>query len=232
MINEKVLCVTGIDTDIGKTVVTGLVARVYKKNGINVITQKIVQTGCQGMSEDIIVHRDLMEMELQPEDYDATTCPYIFKTPCSPHLAAQIEGVTIDCDVIRQATQKLLQRYDLVILEGAGGISVPISQDLTFLDYLQGENIPIIIVTSPRLGSINHTLNILEIAKSRGLAVKALVYNHYQEADARIVKDSREIFKRYLKKYGYACPVIDIYPLTNNPLKDFDISALSGEDEK
>ncbi|TKB09332.1 dethiobiotin synthase [Desulforhopalus sp. IMCC35007] len=232
MIKEKILCVTGIDTDIGKTVVTGLVARAYKKKGISVITQKMAQTGCQGMSEDIIAHRDLMEMELQPEDYDATTCPYVFKTPCSPHLAAHIEGVTIDCDVIRRASQKLLQRYDLVILEGAGGISVPITADFTFLDYLQRESIPIIIVTSPRLGSINHTLNILEIAKYRCLAVKALVYNHHQKADGRIVKDSREIFNRYLKKYGYVCPVIDIYPLTNNPLKDFDISALSGEDEQ
>lgn len=227
MLNEKVLCVTGIDTDIGKTIVTGLIARAYKKSGVNVITQKIVQTGCQGLSEDIIVHRDLMEMELQPEDYDQTTCPYIFPTPCSPHLAAEIEGETIDCEVIRQATRKLLERYELVILEGAGGISVPITQDLTFLDYLQLEKIPIIIVTSPRLGSINHTLNTLEIAKNRGLAVKALVYNHHQEADMRIVKDSKEIFKRYIKKYGHDCPVIDIYLVTANSQKDFNISVLS-----
>ena len=86
----KVYCVTGIDTDIGKTIATGLLARSFRNHGIKAITQKIVQTGCVGLSEDIIRHRQLMEIEPVPADHRGLTCPYVFPVPCSPHLAAEL----------------------------------------------------------------------------------------------------------------------------------------------
>ena len=82
----KILFVGGIDTDIGKTVATGWLAAKLMRQGFSVITQKIVQTGCTGISDDILVHRRLQNLPLLPEDTDGTTCPYLFGYPCSPQI--------------------------------------------------------------------------------------------------------------------------------------------------
>lgn len=209
-----VFCVTGIDTGIGKTIATGLLALSFRRNGIKTITQKIVQTGCTGLSEDIIRHRQLMEVEVLPIDRRGLTCPYVFPVPCSPHLAARLAKKEIDCEVIRRSTAALLAEFDLVLLEGAGGLMVPLNGQYTLLDYLEKERYPLILVTSSRLGSINHTLSGLELASCRNLEVAAIIYNRLAETDERIVADSREVFGNSMKKYGYSGPVIDLLPLT------------------
>jgi dethiobiotin synthetase len=209
----RVYCISGIDTGIGKTIVTGLLARSCLRNGIKAITQKIVQTGCTGLSEDILRHRQLMELEPQPVDLSGLTCPYVFTVPCSPHLAARLENRTIDCQVIRQATASLLDRYDMVLLEGVGGLYVPLNEEETLIDYLAAERYPLILVSSSRLGSINHTLSALALARSRDIDVAAIIYNRFEDADARIEEDSRQIFVRYMQKNGFTGPVIDLFPL-------------------
>lgn len=203
------MAVTGIDTDIGKTIVTGALARFCLDQKIHVITQKLVQTGCSGFSEDIECHRQMMGIGSLPEDRDMTTCPYVFPVACSPHLAARLESTTINCHVIRQATQRLLENFDLVLLEGAGGLSVPLSTDYTTLDYFEEQQYPIVLVSSARLGSINHTLNALELANRRNLSVAGIVYNRYEETDPRISLESKEVFRHYLFKYGFKDCVID-----------------------
>ena len=217
--------VTGIDTGIGKTIATGLMARSFLKNGINVITQKMVQTGCVKVSEDIVKHREIMGIDLLHVDKEGTTCPYLFEVPCSPHLAAQLEDTRIDCMLINQATLKLQEQFDVVFLEGAGGLSVPLGDDFTILDFVEEHQYPLVIVTSSRLGSINHTLNALEIARSRKLVVAAVVYNVVEDTDIRIVRDSRDVIERYLKINNFNCPIIDMGSLEkyykNNTFPDF-----------
>lgn len=217
--------VTGIDTSIGKTIATGLMARSFLKNGINVITQKMVQTGCLKVSEDIVKHREIMGIDLHDVDKEGITCPYLFEVPCSPHLAAQLEGTRIDCTLIHQATLKLQEQFDVVFLEGAGGLSVPLVDDFTILDFVEEHQYPLILVTSSRLGSINHTLNALEIARSRELVVAAVVYNVVEDTDSRIVRDSRDVIERYLKINTFNCPIIDMDSLDkyykNNIFPDF-----------
>jgi dethiobiotin synthetase len=213
MAKSRVYCISGIDTDIGKTIVTGILAGSCLEQGIRTITQKIVQTGCIGLSEDIIRHRQIMGMELQPVDFAGLTCPYVFPVPCSPHLAAKLENQSIDCNVIRKATASLLEQFDLVFLEGAGGLFVPLSEEETLIDFFEAEQYPLILVTSSRLGSINHTLSALALAKSRNIEVVALIYNRFEGTDPRIEEDSRGIFSRYMKKNGFSGPVIDFFPL-------------------
>ncbi len=212
---KKVYCITGIDTDVGKTVTVGLLARALQERGLKVITQKAVQTGCADISEDIVVHRCLMGIDLLDVDADREnlTCPYLFSVPCSPHLAATLDGRTVDIDRIRRATALLLEQFDMVLLEGAGGLSVPLTEDVLFIDYLQKEQYPIILVSGPRLGSINHTLNSLELVRRRNLQVAALIYNRFIDEDERIVSDSKEIFKKYMIRNGFSGPVIDLFPL-------------------
>ena len=210
-VEHPVIAITGIDTDIGKTVATGLLGRYLLGQGKRVITQKVVQTGCVGLAEDILVHRHLMGQELQPEDLQGLTCPYVFARPCSPHLAASLAGQEIDPAVIRQATRTLAARYELVLLEGAGGLLVPLTAELTFLDYLEQEAYPLIVVSTPRLGSINHTLSILELAHNRGLTVLGIIYNCYAESDPVIAEDSAQVFSRYLRRYGHNDCVVDLF---------------------
>ena len=222
---SKVYCICGIDTNIGKTIATGLLARSFTENGIKTITQKIVQTGCLGISEDITRHRQLMGINLLPVDYRGITCPYVFRVPCSPHLAARLEGRVIDFAVLRQSTAELITSYDVVFLEGAGGLLVPLTKDRTLLDYLEEEKYPLILVTSSRLGSINHTLGALELAHYRNLDIAAIIYNRFTETDPRIVEDSREVFVQYLKKLRFSGMVIDLLPLNsydeNESIPDF-----------
>jgi len=222
------VAVTGIDTDIGKTVATGLLGRYLLGLGKRVITQKLVQTGCIGISEDIRVHRRLMGQELQPEDHQGLTCSYVFPKPCSPHLAASLAGSRIDPAVIRQATYALAARYEVVLLEGAGGLHVPLIEDFTFLDYLEQESLPLIVVSSPRLGSINHTLSALELGRSRGLNVLGILYNRYYESDREIAEDSAHVFSQALQRYGYQDCVIDFFAVDeySREKRNLDFSSL------
>ena len=225
---HPVIAITGIDTDIGKTVATGLLGRYLLGQGKRVITQKLVQTGCVGLAEDILVHRRLMGQELQPEDHQGLTCPYVFARPCSPHLAASLAGQEIDPAIIRQATRTLAAQYELVLLEGAGGLLVPLTAELTFLDYLEQEACPLIVVSTPRLGSINHTLSILELARNRGLTVLGIIYNRYAESDPVIAEDSAQVFSRYLRRYGHHDCVVDLFAVEeyNRQQRSLDFSPL------
>lgn len=213
----KVTCVSGIDTDIGKTIVTGLLAKLLGQNGHSVITQKIVQTGCSGIAEDIITHRKLMGIALLPEDRNGLTCSYVFRKACSPHLAAELEGQSIDTLNITKATEKLAANFDHVILEGAGGLLVPLNRDYTFLDYLEQQGYPLILVTSPRLGSINHTLAALELVKNRGIHVNGIVYNCYNASDSIIAEDSRKVFLDALSKHEFPSRIVDLESMNELP---------------
>ena len=93
---EKTIFVSGIDTDAGKTYCTAWLANKLRAEGRSVITQKFIQTGCTGISEDILKHREIMGIEPQEVDKDGTTCPYVMTYPASPHLAAEIDHVVID----------------------------------------------------------------------------------------------------------------------------------------
>ena len=211
--------ITGIDTDIGKTYATGLAARFLLRQDVRVITQKMVQTGASGtIADDVLLHRRLMGIEPLPEDLDGTTCPFLFRFPASPHLAAQRENVQIDPTIIADATARLLKTFDVVLLEGAGGINVPLRRDYLIADYLQEQKYPLIIVTSGRLGSINHTLLTLESALYRQIPVAGIVFNHYPPSDPAIREDTLDIFRHRIADALVEIPEID---LENVPDVDF-----------
>ncbi|HHE31518.1 MAG TPA: ATP-dependent dethiobiotin synthetase BioD [Chlorobaculum parvum] len=206
-----VIAVGGIDTGIGKTAATGHLARHFSETGLNVITQKIVQTGCEGVSEDIAEHRRIMGLDIQEVDLDGTTCPYVFRFPASPHLAAAMEGGKLDATAIQRSTLQLQHRYDLLLLEGVGGLLVPLTPALLFADYVRDAGYGLVLVTSPRLGSINHTFLSLEACASRGIEVQGVIYNRFFEADEAIASDTREVIASALKRYGFRnAPLVDL----------------------
>lgn len=199
---DNVFFVSGIDTNIGKSYATGFLARQWNEAGKRTITQKLIQTGNTTMSEDIELHRRLMGTGLLPEDREGLTMPEIFTYPCSPHLAAKIDGRPINFEHIRQATEQLSERYDAVLLEGAGGLMVPLTPDLLTIDYAAQQDYPLIFVTSGRLGSINHTLLSLEAVKARKLRLHSVLYNLYPlEEDKIIQEDTQHYIREYLNRH-------------------------------
>ncbi len=196
---KNVYFISGIDTDIGKSYATGYLARELRKKGINAITQKLVQTGNHDVSEDIVLHRKMMGIPFTAEDNERLTMPQIFSYPCSPHLATEIDGREFDFDAIDIATEILAERYDVVLLEGAGGLMVPLTRDMLTIDFVEDRGYDVILTTSGRLGSINHTLLSLEALTMRGIKVHSLVYNLYPEvADSRIMHDTESYFREYM----------------------------------
>ena len=197
---KGVYFVSGIDTDIGKTVATGMLAKQLLQQGKSVITQKPVQTGCQDIAEDIAVHRKIMGIPMQEADKQKLTMPEIFSYPASPHLAARLGGRALDLDKIRTTTQELATQYEIVLVEGAGGLMVPLTENLLTIDYIQQQDYPVILVTSGRLGSINHTLLSFTALKQYGISLYSLIFNHIHDSkDETVAGDTLEYLKGRLK---------------------------------
>jgi dethiobiotin synthetase len=197
----EVVFITGIDTNTGKSYATGYLAREFAAKGYSVITQKFIQTGNNGISEDIATHRKIMGIGLLPEDLDGTTCPIILSYPASPHLAARLGNVHIDLDKIKFATATLQQKYDMVFIEGTGGIMTPVTENDTVLDYIKDQNLPVFLTTSPKLGSINHTLLTLEACRNVNIEIRGVIYNKFNIEDDVICADTEKYLQNYLKKH-------------------------------
>lgn len=198
-LSNGVYFVSGIDTDAGKSFVTGILAKRIIDGGQSCITQKFIQTG--GENIDIEIHRKIMGLELTDEDNNGTTCPYIFSYPASPHLASKMDNKSIDLNVISKCTNALIADFDIVLVEGAGGIHVPLDGFYTTIDYIKENNLPLIFVTSGKLGSINHTLLSLEVCRGRGIDVALVAYNHYFDDDEIISLDTLNYLKAYVSYY-------------------------------
>ncbi|HBT78045.1 MAG TPA: hypothetical protein DEB39_14230, partial [Planctomycetaceae bacterium] len=209
----SVFFVGGIDTGVGKSFVTGLLGRFFRLRGNNVITQKLVQTGSV-LAEDILLHRYLMGIPPFPEDRDGTTCPQVFELPASPHLAAAQENRVVDLDGIDAATRRLRERFEVVLIEGAGGLCVPLRRNYLIADYLRERHYPLVLVTSGKLGSINHTLLTLEVAANRGIPLAGVVYNRYPPADhpgeETIHRDSFDLFRDAVDRYGRPDAIVEL----------------------
>lgn len=194
--------ISGIDTDAGKSYCTAWLARELARSGKRIITQKFIQTGNVGHSEDIDLHRSITGTGYLPEDREGLTMPEIFSYPCSPHLAARIDKRPIDFDKIERATQELARRYDVVLVEGAGGLMVPLTDDYLTIDYIAEKKYPLIFVTSGKLGSINHTLLSFEAIRNRGIKLDTVLYNLYPTVeDTTIQEDTMRYIRSHMEKH-------------------------------
>lgn len=191
---------TGIGTDVGKSYVTGWLAREMRAAGLDVITQKMIQTGNTGMSEDIMRHRQIMGIGLTEEDMARHTAPVIYTYPASPHLAARIDGCEVDLEDVDEATAKLLRRHGHVVMEGAGGLMVPLNGDLLTADYLQHHRMPTVVAVTGQLGSINHALLTLHAMETYGIPLLGVVYNPYFDKDDVICTDTREYLRSWMER--------------------------------
>jgi dethiobiotin synthetase len=192
--------VSGIHTDAGKSYCTGWYAKKLMDEGKRVITQKFIQTGNVGMSEDIEVHRKIMGTGYLPEDLNHVTAPIIFTHPCSPQLAARLDGKEIDLSVVDRVADELDSKFDVVLIEGAGGLMVPITDEFMTIDYVATRHLPLIMVVNSTLGSINHAVLSFEAIKARGIEMPLVLYNTHFDTDSLIADDTFHFIERYLQR--------------------------------
>jgi dethiobiotin synthetase len=169
------LFVTGTDTGVGKTVVSCALVRALRERGVDAGAMKPIETGVGPEGPlDAIALRDAAGASDPLED----VCPQRFALPAAPNVAAKAESRRVDLNAIRSALARIAKRRDLVVVEGAGGLLVPIRDGVTMADLAQDMGLPLLIVARASLGTINHTLLTLEAAAGHGLPVVGVVISH------------------------------------------------------
>ncbi|MDP8290089.1 MAG: dethiobiotin synthase [Candidatus Susulua stagnicola] len=193
----KGIFVTGTDTGIGKTIVTGLLAKFLDNQGYKVITQKWVETGTIGFSKDVSSHLKLLGKRKQElKSYFDDMSPYTFKFPSSPHLGSSLEKKRISIEKIKSSFKSLAKAFDFVIVEGAGGVLVPLNKKKLLIDVAKELNLSALVVVNNKLGAINHTLLALEALKARKIKIIGVVFNNLGDKTNNIIlKDNPKIIK-------------------------------------
>ncbi len=211
------LFVTGTDTGIGKTVVTTLAVAGLRSQDVDAVPLKAVQTGCSEEAGELVAPD--LEQALAGSNFTVEVklkdllAPCRYTTPCSPHLAARLESKPVDLEEIFSAYTQLDDRYESVIVEGAGGLLVPLTEEYLMLDLIKELDLPVLLVSRPDLGTINHTLLSLEALRSRGLQVLGVVFDEPEPLEwGEIERDNLRIIEkigkvsiwgriRYIDKY-------------------------------
>jgi len=194
----KAVFVTGTDTGVGKTIVSGCLAKYLREKGRSVITQKWIQTGCSssGFSSDIKLHLEIMGCNKNEiNDYLEDVAPYIFRPACSAHLASQMQNKKINANKIKRSFKLLTRKFDFVIVEGIGGVLVPFNKKRMVIDIARSLNLAVLVVAQNKLGAINHTLLTIEALKARKIKILGIVFNNLKGEDPRIIQDNPGIIK-------------------------------------
>lgn len=194
----KSVFICGTDTGVGKTLITGQLFKQLSDMGLNVVTQKWVQTGCKGFPSDIAQHLKIAgRSKKYIKDILPLVNPYSFKFASSPHLAARLGKKMIDINKIKSSFRKLSQMFDFVIVEGVGGALVPLNKKTLVIDVVKELKIPVIVVAPNKLGTINHTLMTIEVLKNRGVKILGIIFNNlHKNENSSILKDNPAIVQK------------------------------------
>ncbi len=191
--------VTGTDTEVGKTVVAAALAAVLRERGYNVGVMKPVATGCQVVGGQLVSVDTACLLESSgAADPTSLVTPYAYEPPVAPTVAAVYADRQININVITDSFERLARRHDTMVVEGVGGIMVPLDHHSTVADLARQIGLPVIIVARSSLGTINHTLLTVHAAENARLAVLAVVLNRYSPDPKDIVvqNNPREIAER------------------------------------
>jgi dethiobiotin synthetase len=184
--------VTATDTGVGKTVVTAALAHALGEHGLRVALCKPVQSGnlASDAGGDVAVLIRLSGVAARVEDVSV----YAFAAPLAPRVAAEREGVTVELEPILARVLGLGERHDAVLVEGAGGLLVPLAGGLTVADLACRLGYQLVVVARPGLGTVNHTALTVEAARRRGLTVAGVVLNGCRDGlDASVADNPRLI---------------------------------------
>jgi dethiobiotin synthetase len=209
------LLITATDTGAGKTVITSAIARALRATGLRVGVLKPVATGCIHTREGLVSE----DAELLAHHADSphplhVICPQRYAEPLAPAIAAQRAKQPLDWSAIQRSLDAIAATSDILLVEGVGGLMVPLDDQHTVLDLARWLNFPAIIVARPNLGTINHTLLTASVLRHANVPIAGVVINRYPP-DATPIAD--ETNPRAIERWG-KLPILAIVPDTREPI--------------
>jgi dethiobiotin synthetase len=213
--------ITGTDTGVGKTVIAAALIQAIGFWGIKVCGMKPIETGClksesrvrssEFRAKDmVLIPSDgmfLKKMAGMDDSIDLIT-PIRLENPLAPFPASEIEGIPVDIEKIKKAYAELSKKYEVVVVEGIGGLLVPIKRAYFVLDLARDFGLPIIIVSRPGLGTINHTMLTVNYAIKEGLTVAGIIINYSLPPEGTLAeKTNPEVIKQISP-----VPIIGVFP--------------------
>jgi len=211
----KGLFVTGTDTDVGKTIITSGIAAVLKEKQIDIGVYKPLLSGVSREHPESDTNL-LKEASQTPLTHEEIT-PFEFKEPLAPYVAGKLEGRSIYLKDVVNHWNQIKHKHPYFLVEGAGGISVPLGPDFLVSDLITALDLPTIIVTRPNLGTINHTFLTVKYAQSLGIKVAGIIING-KNSDVDLAEQTNpEVIEKQCK-----VPILGITPR----LEDVNIEAV------
>jgi dethiobiotin synthetase len=203
------LFVTATDTEVGKTVISGAIADHFRRQGARVAVSKPVATGAVHRREGWVSEdaEFLASCADTPFTLDLV-CPQRYREPLAPAVAADRSGEPLDWEAVERSLRLMTAESDVIVVEGVGGVLVPLDKTHTVLDLARWLALPTVIVARPNLGTINHTLLTIEALRRAAVPIAGVVINRYPSDTPSVVEETNP---RYIEKYGKV-PILAIVP--------------------
>jgi len=187
----KGIFITGTDTGVGKTMVTAAIARSLAGRGVKVEVFKPIATGCLRRREGLVssdaeflAHWANSKFSLEQIN------PARYSQPLSPYAAAKVSGVEIDWQAIQLSYHNLLAGSEILLVEGIGGVMVPLEKDYMVIDMMADMKLPVLVVAENKLGVLNHAALTINACRTRGLGVLGVVFNRYCAAESDLAQET------------------------------------------
>lgn len=230
----KAIFIAGTDTGVGKTLIAGGLAAAFSRRGLKIGVMKPAESGCP-QKDGRALPQDALYLKTMAQSQDdlSLICPYALTLPLAPASAAAAEGITIDPQKIEDCFRTLEAKHELVILEGVGGLMVPLADGLLSNDLIKRFNLPVLLVIGSRLGAISAALTTMEAAKQLGIKVIGAVINDLS-TNEKVLESNRTLLRRHFSAPLFGeIPFNLVIPQLNHPElladlmeKNLDLEAL------
>jgi dethiobiotin synthetase len=193
--------ITGTDTGVGKTILAAALIRYLRVKGYSVCPMKPAETGCLERDGTLIPQDGQILLEASEADLSIKeVVPFRYREPVAPMVAAEQEGRPFSATWFLKAFEEHKEKFNYIVLEGAGGAMVPLSNELLTIDLIEMTGLPVVVVAANKLGVINHTLLTVEALRRRGITISGVVLNNTTPSDDDISrKTNRQVLARLLE---------------------------------
>ena len=210
--------VTGTDTEVGKTLVSGALILKLREQGVNAIGFKPVVAGTYHDASGKTLNEDVETLRIAShlDSSDLSLCPYVLDQPAAPHIVAARQGLKLEMEVMTQAFRNVQHQADCVVVEGAGGLLIPLNEVEDLGDFAKDIHLPIILVVGMKLGCINHALLTCEAIKARNLTIAGWVGNTLS-MEMSLLQENLQTLKNRI-----AAPFLGLVPALPKTLQKAD----------
>lgn len=225
MSKSKGFFVTGTDTEVGKTLVSGALILKLREQGVNAIGFKPVVAGTYHDASGKTFNEDVETLRIASnlDSSELSLCPYVLDQPAAPHIVAARQDLKLEMDLMTQAFRNVQHQADCVVVEGAGGLLIPLNEVEDLGDFAKDIDLPIILVVGMKLGCINHALLTCEAIKARNLTIAGWVGNTLS-MEMSLLQENLQTLKNRI-----TAPFLGLVPALPKTLQKADNSPYSLE---